>query len=212
MQKKIAISICCLLLSLLALDAAYAAKAALPRTGQTLCYDPSGSSTIACAGTGQDGDKLKGAASPAPRFTDNGDGTVKDNLTGLIWLKNANCSANLGGVDNTGNGLTWADALTWSNNLASGSCSLSDGSTAGQWRLPSINELESLIDLSQYYPALPTGNPFSSTVQSKFYWSGSTYSGGATYAWFVGMDDGFVDYYHKPFNHYFYVWPVRAGQ
>jgi hypothetical protein len=60
------------------------------KTGQTGCWDSSGA-VIACAGTGQDGELQKGAALPSPRFTDNGDGTVTDNLTGLIWLKNADC-------------------------------------------------------------------------------------------------------------------------
>ena len=48
------------------------------RTGQTVCFDASGNA-INCAGTGQDGDTLRGVAWPAPRFTDNGDGTVTDN-------------------------------------------------------------------------------------------------------------------------------------
>ncbi|UCE55232.1 MAG: hypothetical protein JSV31_07260 [Desulfobacterales bacterium] len=38
-----------------------------------------------------DGDLEKGIVWPVPRFTDNEDGTVTDNLTGLVWLKNANC-------------------------------------------------------------------------------------------------------------------------
>ena len=50
------------------------------KTGQTTSY-----------ATGDDGDLEKGVAWPNPRFTDNSDGTVTDNLTGLIWLKNANC-------------------------------------------------------------------------------------------------------------------------
>lgn len=54
----------------------------VPRTGQTV-------STSATAG--EDGDLQKGLAWPSPRFTDNGNGTVTDNLTGLIWLKNADC-------------------------------------------------------------------------------------------------------------------------
>ena len=61
---------------------------------------------------------------------------VTDNLTGLIWLKNARC---VGGTD-------WENALTWCNTLASGSCNLSDGSSAGEWRLPNINEFSSLFD------------------------------------------------------------------
>ena len=72
-----------------ALAGAYPAEA--PRTGQTICYDTDGN-VITCAGTGQDGDWLAGAPLPDPRFTDRGDGTVSDNLTGLVWAKNANLS------------------------------------------------------------------------------------------------------------------------
>ena len=56
-------------------------KALVPKTGQTTSYD-----------TGDDGEYQKGFEWPVPRFTDNENGTVTDNLTGLIWLKNANCS------------------------------------------------------------------------------------------------------------------------
>ena len=157
---------------------------------------------------GDDGDWMPGA-STVPRFLDNGDGTVKDNLTGLVWLTNANCSATLGGVASTGTGLTWANALTWSNNLVSGSCGLTDGSTAGQWRLPNRTELMSLVDLSKSAPALPAGHPFT-IVQSNVYWSGSTYAGDTTNAWFVSMPSGGVSFYIKTYS--FYVWPVRAGQ
>jgi hypothetical protein len=40
-----------------------------------------------------------GVAWPNPRFTDNSDGTVTDNLTGLIWLKNANCTDKFNRLD-----------------------------------------------------------------------------------------------------------------
>ncbi len=65
--------------------------AAVWRTGQTACYS-SGGALVPCAGTSQDGDIQAGATWPMPRFTDNSDGTVTDNLTGLTWLKNANCA------------------------------------------------------------------------------------------------------------------------
>ena len=58
-------------------------------------------------------------------FTDNNDGTVTDNQTGLIWLKEANCF----GLRN------WNEALTDCNGLASGSCGLTDGSNVGDWEV-----------------------------------------------------------------------------
>ena len=110
------------------------------KTGQTVCYDSSGSANTAlpsCTGTGQDGDKQTGFAWDAARFTANSDGTITDRATGLTWLKNANCP---------GGKKTFADALVWSNSLAAGSCGLSDGSTAGSWRLPNRTELTSLFN------------------------------------------------------------------
>src|SRR3990170_852984 len=61
----------------------------LPRTGQTTCYDTAGI-VILCAGTGQDVEIQAGVPWPTPRFTDNGNSTVTDNLTGLMWTKDGN--------------------------------------------------------------------------------------------------------------------------
>ncbi len=123
-------------------------QAPVPKTGQTECYKSvSGWEACKCGDTncrsGQDGDLEKGVAWPNPRFTDNGDGTVTDRLTGLIWLKDASCS-DLAGTDGDGKG-NWVTALSAANNLASGTCSLNDGSSAGDWRLPNVRELHSLI-------------------------------------------------------------------
>ena len=107
-------------------------------------YDEFGS-VIDCAGTGQDVEYQMGMPWPNPRFTDNGDGTVTDNLTQLIWLKNANCFEQR----------TWADALTDCNTLNSGECGLSDGSEEGDWHLPNVKELQSLIHYGVFDPALP---------------------------------------------------------
>lgn len=64
--------------------------APVPVTGQTTCYDTNGIE-IDCAGTGQDGEYSSGVALPQPRFIDNGYGTVTDNLTDIIWLRQADC-------------------------------------------------------------------------------------------------------------------------
>lgn len=102
----------------------------LPKTGQGISY-----------ATGDDGDLKTGVNWPGPRFQDmgngTGNGTTKDNLTGLIWLKNANCF----GIQ------AWAGALNSANTLANGLCGLTDGSQAGDWRLPNINELKSLVNI-----------------------------------------------------------------
>jgi hypothetical protein len=175
----------------------------LAATGQNTCYNAAGT-VITCAGTGQDGEYQLGATA-SPRFTDNSNGTVTDNLTGLIWLKNANCSATLGGVAKTTT-LVWANALTWSNNLASGSCGLTDGSVAGDWRVPNITELESLVDLQNSSPSLPTGHPFTSVVAS-FYWSSTSGVSNPSNAWFVNFNTGAANLNTKTTSSY--VWPVR---
>jgi len=163
--------------------------APVPKTGQTTPY-----------AAGDDGTLQKGVASPTPRFTDNGNGTVTDKLTGLIWMKNANAFGPK----------TWADALTAANGLASGSGGLTDGSKAGDWRLPNVKELQSLVDYGRFSPALPAGAPFTG-VQSSDYWSSTTGAASATYAWLVGFGDGFVGNDGDKSYSFPYVWCVRGG-
>ena len=192
---------------------ATAATVTLPKTGQTLCYDANG--TIDCAGTGQDGETQIGAAWPIPRFTNNFNGTVTDNLTGLIWLQDALCTALNPPPANPSlslqGGRDWASALTAANTLTSGRCGLSDGSVVGNWRLPNVNEMESLIDISQSDPPLPANNYFINIPQTlPIYWT-STITGdyfpginaiGAVL--FTGKIQGDVKTSLK------YVWPVRG--
>ena len=175
----------------------------VPKTGQTGCWDASGDS-IACAGTGQDGDLQKGVAWPNPRFTNNGNGTVTDNLTRLIWLKNANCWGTA----------IWATALANANGLASLSCGLTDGSTAGQWRLPNLREMQSLIHYGYTNPAVPNtdgtgqwtaGNPFLN-VQND-YWTSMAFALNPTLAWIMSVRFGNVDFTDKAAP--YFAWAVR---
>lgn len=176
-----------------------AAVIKLPKTGQATCYDTAGN-VVQCPGTGQDGEKQIGVAWPTPRLVDNGNGTVTDGLTGLVWLKNANCF----------DLRSWDQALTAANQLQSGQCGLSDSSTAGQWRLPNIGELQSLMDLAgntASLPSLPVGHPFTSVEPS--YWSSTTHARFTTSAW-LNMYEGSVR--SAPKSGTYYVWPVRNGQ
>ena len=166
--------------------------APVPKTGQTTVYGQNG--------TRDDGALKKGVAWPTPRFTDNLNGTVTDNLTGLIWMKNA---------DGFGGTKTWAEALSAADSLKSGDAGLTDGSKAGDWRLPNVRELRSLIDYGRSNPALPDNHPFDG-VQG-FYWSSTTGPDPAL-AWDVfiggtgeaeGIDKGYEDDF---------VWCVRGGQ
>jgi hypothetical protein len=149
---------------------------------------------------GDDGDLSRGVEWPVPRFIDVGDGTVKDTLTGLIWLKNANCF-----------GLRlWNEALLDSNGLQDGLCGLTDGSSAGDWRLPNVKELLSIVDRNQDSPALPFDHPFAN-VQSSYYWSSSTAAYDTSFAWYVYIADGYSDFDDKS-TIISYVWPVRGGK
>ena len=170
--------------------------APVEKTGQTTSY-----------ATGDDGDLGKGVAWPNPRLTDNLDGTITDNLTGLLWLQEVNCFGFR----------KWNLAIADSNGLASGSCGLTDGSNTGDWRLPTSFELESLGDMECYGPAISNtagtgqwmeGDPFTST-QSSLYWSSTTVAAGADYAWSVDMDSGYARSIDKYAG--LYIWPARGG-
>jgi len=153
-------------------------------------------------------------AATGDRFQDNGNGTVTDTRTGLIWLKIANpCGAKFR-----------EDAGTYCASLANGQAGLTDGSTAGQWRLPSVRELEGIgtdppttycLDGSCYmcpvHWTMP-GAPFTIVQSSDFYfWSGPSAPPYTNSAWLVSMLDGNV--YGSEQASYFgnYVWPVRGG-
>ena len=129
MKRFLIIIMAMFLTGMLGAMSASAGTVQLPESGQTLSY-----------GTNDDGALHKGVAWPSPRFADNNNGTVTDSFTGLIWLKNANCI-----------GLQWAVALKNIGSLTNGQCGLTDGSTAGQWRLPNVKELESLLNAGQVY-------------------------------------------------------------
>lgn len=162
------------------------ADAPVEKTGQTTSYT-----------AGDDGDHEAGMFWPVPRFTDNGDGTIRDNLTGLIWLKNANCFGTR----------SWTTAINDCNTLNSGECGLTDGSVEGDWRLANVKEIQSIIDYGNCDLALPSGHPFLN-VQFGRYWSSTTCALNIEGAWVVGMNGGVV-YENKALLQY--VWPVRSN-
>jgi hypothetical protein len=145
---------------------------------------------------------------PDQRFMDNGDGTVTDKRTGLIWLKNAS----IGGWQ------MWYEAETYCTNLASGQAGLTDSSVAGQWRLPSKEELQGIgTDPPTTWDTgnppvtwtTPPDAPFT-PVQHRAYWSDTIYDPNPDYAWTVNMKDGSVLNYAKSSGSPS-VWPVRDG-
>ncbi len=180
----------------------------IAKTGQTTSY-----------ATGDDGNLQKGATWPNPRFTENGDGTVTDNLTGLVWLRDANCiNSWYSGFDNDVNPddgrVTWQHALDFvagmNNNADPASATYAD-CNAGftDWRLPNIKELQPLMDFGKYNPALPAGHPFSGVVLD-YYWSSTSCADAPSYTYGVNLRFGYS--YFKVKSDDFYVWPVRGGQ
>ena len=125
---------------------------------------------------------LIGAGGNNRRFANLDNGTVRDNKTGLIWLKNASCS-DLPGTDINGK----ADrdtAIAAAAALSDGTCGLTDGSAAGDWRLPTKEEWEAFCSLVYDNPALVNtvgdakwseGDAFIG-VQSSDYWSSTDYN------------------------------------
>ncbi|MDM8554487.1 DUF1566 domain-containing protein [Desulfococcaceae bacterium HSG7] len=166
------------------------------------CYDWRGN-IIPCDFKKPYAELLSDEPIPDSRFTDNKDGTVTDNLTWLIWLKNANC---FGMTD-------WESAILAAKGLKQGDCGpnldlvLSDGSSAGDWRLPTMKELCTLIDFSRREPALPNGHKFSA-IPAGYHWSATTLDHYSGMAWIVYMESG-TTCYEGVKNRAGYIWPVR---
>ncbi len=172
----------------------------LPRTGQTTCYDSSGTE-ISCAGSGQDGAIQAGVAWPSPRFTDNSDQTISDNLTGLMWTKDA-------GTPTVGSCTGWTMPWSWQQALDYVAC-LNSNNYLGHndWRLPNIDELSSLGNMGEANNNTWLNAQGFTNVQFLF-WSSNTYAGSTGDAWWVQLGGamGFVDKNYD-LNH---AWPVRT--
>jgi hypothetical protein len=122
------------------------------------------------------------------------DVAVIDNETGLVWQR-----------DPSGNNFnSWAGALSFCRGL--------DAGTRGGWRLPSIEELRSLADLTQNAPALAAGHPFQNVFAdiNDFYWTSTRDSGDATLAFSMRFFNGGVVLNTKASSQR--VWCTRGGQ
>ena len=177
------------------------------KTGQTICYDDTGT-VIACAGTGQDGELQKGLAGA---YTDNGNGTITDTRTGLMWEK----------LSDDGTIHDKDTAVAWTNAFSTKVAMLNAGSFAGftDWRVPNVNELQSLVSYGTSFPAINAAFNANcaatcsvltcSCTQPSAYWSSSTYHDISSIAWVVYFHDGYVVGYLK--DNSGYVRAVRGG-
>ena len=150
------------------------------------------------------------------RFTDMGNGKIRDNDTGLIWLKKASCKSLYG---TTAGRAQWEIAMTAASVLAHGNCGLTDDSVPGDWRLPTKDEWLGLMSTVYENPALVNrvgdakwydgdafiGVQFGSSLV--FYWSSEKHPAGSQYAWKASLNDGSTDGILT--SQWGWVWPVR---
>jgi len=141
------------------------------QTGQTVSY-----------ADGDDGAAQSGVVPPEPRFFDSGNGTIVDKLTGFIWSKDAGC------FEDT----TWQEAHDTISTIGDGDCGLTDGSETGDWRIPNIRELHSLLDYGSDSPMLPEGHPFIGITLGAALWSSTTANSDPTLAYTLDLDNGHV--------------------
>jgi hypothetical protein len=146
-------------------------------------------------------------AEPSTRYGDNGDGTVTDTVTGLMWTKSADHGP-----------MSWSDAVAYCSNLTyagyhdwrlpsvardGGKAELdtlfrADGNPSGEWEGPSGDKANS------------AGTPFVG-VQFLFYWSGTSLASNTNGVWVVDMyEKALIHSVHKAA--YGIVWPVRGGR
>jgi Protein of unknown function (DUF1566) len=106
-------------------------------------------------------------------------GTVNDTKTKLTWQRIVPTTS-----------YTWADANTY--------CQQTVGASLGGtgWRLPTIKELQTIVDDSRLNPAIdPTTFPATPAAPLVEFWSSSPLAGSTSSAWFIGF------YYGSPSNY-----------
>ncbi len=162
-------------------------------TGQAACLDENGL-TIACAGTGLDGQytnipAARSYSGPTPHGTYTSDYITKDNSTGLIWKT---CSEGLTGAACSGTFRieTWNIAYTGCQPLNT------QNSGAGywgrtDWRLPSVEDLNTLPDYGM--GALTIDSAYFPNTQAASYWTSTQKADSTNYAWYVNFKLGYAN-------------------
>ena len=143
----------------------------LPGTGQTTTY-----------AAGDDGDIRAGGS---PSYTDNADGTVTDNRTGLTWEQKTAANVNIQYI--------WQEALDYVAQL--NAMNGGDGFAGhNDWRMPNIKELVSIVDYGRFNPSIdPIFGPTTGLLGNYSYWSSTSWA--AFYptvnAWGVEFSDAY---------------------
>lgn len=131
-------------------------------------------------------------SNPDSAYTDNGDGTVTHQPTGLIWKRCVEGQRWTGSTcSRTAGNFTWAQALTQARN----------STFAGQsdWRLPDLKELRSLVEECRFNPSI-NDTIFPNTPNS-YFWSGSLVPNTSSYAWgvYFGYGSAYSDFRSNAF-------------
>jgi hypothetical protein len=164
-----------------------------PATGQTTCWDGTGN-VISCAGTGQDGEIQAGATLS---YTDNGNGTITDNNTGLVWEKKSDDDS----IHDKDNFYTWDEAFAFVTDL-----NAAKFAGHNDWRVPNYKELISILNLENSFPAVsPAFNNncvagatvLTGSCMESHYWSSTAFAISPDFAWGVEFGGGNVVTFNK---------------
>jgi len=183
----------------------------LARTGQTTLYE-----------AGDDGDLQAGVAWPDPRFEDLGDGTMRDMLTGLVWLKDANCAASSGFDQDEywdDGKIYWLTAYAFIEALNAGTLDSAACGYSGDhndWRLANVNEMQSLLNYEHANvfdwleaPGIGFMNVGGSLPSFNYHTSTTCIENGSWRIRSWGLTGSAGKY---STGHTALVWPVREGQ
>ena len=204
-------------------------------SGEVAMFD--GSDWVCADGKGSGASFLPAKTKKNKRFVDNGDGTITDEDTGLMWEKKlaadgtegGNCSAEqfYRDVRCVNNLYSWTDTADGDNTDRDGTAitdflsklnqeATDDGDSgcfAGHcdWRIPRLAELRSILFEGFPCSTQPCIDPiFGPTSVATFYWSDTSYAADPSLAWFVGFYGGGVFFDRKYLN--VHVRAVRGGR
>lgn len=156
----------------------------------------------------QSWDKINNTTGRFKILSQYGNAAVLDQETGLVWERSPSTALN-----------PWAPRSAGST--AHIACTVKVVGGRLGWRLPTIQELASLLEPTQFRPPLPVGHPFilSAAQQVGQFWSATTAStdpASGDSAWFVDFNlldpSSFVLYGSGDKTTARYAWCVRAGQ
>lgn len=170
-----------------------ALPAMVPQTGQAISRRP-----------GDDGQVLAGAVWPAPRFIDDGSGTLRDELTGLTWTRDAGSpgppECNPGLATGWSRAINYLTCLNTVNYLG-----------YGDWRMPNRRELRGMVNHGAVDNSAELATGGFENLKPR-YWTSTTFAGDLAQAWTMTLNRGLLlPLFKLPQKPNCFVWPVRGG-